>query len=59
MREKEEEGINRAVMDFKKENPTLLIVSKENEINGKGSFKEKKKAQDNLLEGCNEIVIVT
>ncbi len=43
MWEKAEEGINRAVMDFKKENPVSLIVSIENEIKGKGSPNVKKK----------------
>jgi hypothetical protein len=42
MREKAEEGINRAVMDFKKENPVLLIVSIENEKKGKVPLKLKK-----------------
>ncbi len=46
---REEEGINRAVMDFKKENPVLLIVSKENEKK-EGKELESKKIK---LEICS------
>jgi hypothetical protein len=49
---REEKGINRAVMDFKKENPVLLIVSKENEIKGKGSFKVKKAQYCRISSKC-------